>query len=170
MVNAILHITDPENYFRHIVEIFREDLQGKSVIYITTNKPYSHLSGLLKKEGVDTERVFFIDCISRQVMSVVDEPSNVVCISSPQDITAVAISVSAAVDRLPGERVLFLDSLSTLLLYNDEKVIGQFSNFIINKMLVSGVASIIMALTSDIDKEVIRQIMAFVDEVRKHGD
>jgi hypothetical protein len=167
MVTTTLYLSQPEHYFSSVVQIFKDLLRDKSVIYVTTNKPYPHLVNLLKQDQVDTNRIFFIDCITKQILSVADEPDNCIYINSPHEITAIGIAVSRAVEHLAGEKYLFLDSLSTLLLYNDEKIIGQFSNFMINKMLVSDVSSIIMVLSSDVDKEVIKQIMSFVDEVKK---
>ena len=168
MVSTILYLSQPEHYFSSVVHIFKESLMDKSVIYVTTNKPYPHLVNLLERDDVNTKNIFFIDCITKQILPVTTEPDNCLFINSPHEITAIGIAVSRAVEHLVGERVLFLDSLSTLLLYNDEKIIGQFSNFMINKMLVSGVSSIIMVLSSDVEREVIKQIMSFVDEVKKY--
>ncbi len=168
MVNARLYISRPERYFENVVKILREDVGGESVIYVTTNKPYSHLNEMLSEDGVDTDGIFFIDCISRQVLDVRGEFHNCLYVDSPDDVTALAMAVDNATRHLDGDKLLFLDSLSTLLLYNDEKVIGQFSNFIINRMVVSGVSSIIMALSSDMEKDVIKKVMSFVDEVKEY--
>jgi hypothetical protein len=165
MVRTVMYLSKPECYFESVVRIMKSELSGKGIVYVTTNKPYSHLVNLLTKDGVDVGGIFFIDCISRQILPCVEESDNCIFIESPHQITSIGIAVSKAIEHLHGEKALFLDSLSTLLLYNEEKIVGQFSNFMINKMILSDVSSVIMTLSSDMDKSVIKQIMSFVDEV-----
>ena len=65
------------------------------------------------------------------------------------------------------EKILLLDSLSTLFIYNNEDVVGKFSNFIINKMRTNNVSSVFFVLESDMNKKIMKTIESFVDEVRK---
>lgn len=54
-----------------------------------------------------------------------------------------------------------------MLLNNDANTIGRFSNFIINKMRAADIGTIILALESDIEKDIIHQISSFADEVKR---
>ncbi len=171
MVNkTILYILNPENYFGKVIDIFKNELKGKDVVYATTNKPCGHITTLFKEAGI-ANKIFFIDCISRSVMGsrTEEEPENCIFIDSPQNITAISIAITKSVENLSGEKNLFVDSLSTMLMYNDANMIGRFSNFFINKMRIAGVDTIILALESDIDKDIIKKIEAFVDEVKKNA-
>lgn len=63
--------------------------------------------------------------------------------------------------------MLFLDSLSTLLLHNDPLSVGRFANFLINKMREYDIALALLTLESDMNKDIIKQVSSFVDEVNK---
>lgn len=167
MGKTILYVLDPEKYLEGIIRIFKKEVKGRPTIYVTTNKPYSHLVESFQKAKVSTNKIFFIDCISREVGEAGKEPPNALFIDAPQNLTAMSIAISESVKHLRGEKMLFFDSLSTLLLYHDANAIGRFSNFLINKMRLSGVDTIILALESDMTKEVLKKIETIADEVRR---
>lgn len=160
-----LFILSSDKYFDKVVAILKKEAKNKKVIYVTTNKPYSHISGMFKKNGVKIENIFFIDCISEAKEK---EADNCIYLGGPGNITGISIAVNKSVKAIPGEKILFLDSLSTLLMYNDEKVIGKFSNFILNKMRLYGISSVVLALNSDMNKNIMKNIESIVDEVNRH--
>jgi hypothetical protein len=169
VVKTILYILNPEKYFEGIVRIFKAGMGEAHIIYVTTNKPNSHIVNLFRLEGLNSDRIFFVDCISKEIMpEISEEPENCLFVEGPQDITGISLAIHNGIEHLPGEKLLFLDSLSTLLLYNDANVVGRFSNFIINKLRVKGVSGVILALESDVGKDVLKNVESFVDEVIKH--
>ena len=166
MVKTILYVLKPQNYFENVIDIFKSEIKEYSIIYVTMSKPYSHILNLFREAKIKTDKIFFIDCISAQVLKNVQKaPDNCIFVESPQNITAIGIAISESVAKLPGEKLLFVDSLSTLLMYNESKIVGKFSNFIINKMRTEEVNTSIFALESDTDKDTIKTIETFVDEV-----
>ena len=166
MVKTILYVLKPQNYFESVIDIFKSEIKEHSIIYVTMSKPYSHILNLFKEAKLNTDNIFFIDCISAQVLkSTKKTPPKCIFVESPQNITAIGIAISESVAQLTGEKLLFVDSLSTLLMYNEAKVVGKFSNFIINKMRAEDVNTSIFALESDADKDTIKTIETFVDQV-----
>ncbi len=167
--STTLYILNSEKYFLQLVKILKRVLAANSVIYVTTNKPYGLLRNTLEKNQISPEKVFFIDCISKHVGEDSDkDATNCVFVDGPQNLLAISIAVSESVKHLAGEKVLLLDSLSILLMYNDAAAVGKFSNFIINKMRYVGVGTVILALESDFDKDVTKQIASIADGVKKH--
>ncbi len=168
MSEVVLYIIDAEKYFEGLVSILKNSNAKKEIIYVTTNKPYKNIMDILNKRKIKIKKVFFIDCISRHIGDKLGvEPDNCIFIEGPQNLTTLSIAINEAVKRLSGNKVLLLDSLSTLLLYNDARTIGQFTNFFINKMRAADVETIMLALESDVDKDVIKQIQSFSDKVKK---
>ena len=166
MVKTILYVLKPQNYFESVIDIFRSEIKDHSIIYVTMSKPYSHILNLFKEAKLNTDKIFFIDCISAQVLKSTEKtPPKCIFVESPQNITAIGIAISESVAQLTGEKLLFVDSLSTLLMYNEAKVVGKFSNFIINRMRAADVSTSIFALESDADKDTIKTIETFVDQV-----
>ncbi len=167
--STFLYVLNSEKYFLQLMKILKGLVRTNSVIYLTTNKPYGLLRNTLERNQISPEKMFFIDCISKHVGedSGKDVP-NCMFVDGPQNLLEISIAVSESVKHLAGEKVLLLDSLSILLMYNDATAVGKFSNFIINKMRYVGVGTAILALESDVDKDVTKQIASIVDEVKKH--
>jgi len=123
---------------------------------------------MFKKEGIDTKRFFYIDCISQQIgFNREEEYENCIFLENPTQVTQIAIAINKAIDNIPGEKAVLFDSLSTLLIYNNEDVVGKFSNFIINRLRLKNVSTVLIVLESDIDKRIIKTVESFVDEVKK---
>lgn len=171
MTKTVLYVINSENYFQKIVEILRKDVKDKTVVYVTTNKPYKNLLDLLKGKKL-RHKFFFVDCISKSILgkeSIDEKAGDCVYVESPQSLTSISIAINETMKHISGTKTLFLDSLSTLLIYNDAVTIGRFSNFLINKLSMYDVNIIVLSLESDIDKDIIRKIQSFVDEV-KHAE
>lgn len=167
MSRITLYILKSERYFEDLIDILKKNIKNKNVIYITTNKPYNHIVSVFKKQGVSNDKILFIDCISKHV-GLKEEPINAIFVESPQNLTTISIAVNESAKNLSGEKLLLLDSVSTLLIYNDANTIARFANFLINKMRTYSVDTIIFVLESDINKDIIKQIESFADEVIKN--
>ena len=168
MVKAVLKILKAENYFRDILEILKKETKTKRVIYVTTNKPYSHISNLLKENKISENNLFFIDCISKKVLPKIEETTNCIYLESPQLLTGISIAINESIKGIKGEKILLLDSLSVLMLYNNMETVSKFSNFLINKMRLYSVDTIILALESDSEKDILDQIKQMVDEIQSN--
>ncbi len=167
---TVLYLLDSEKYLQQLLSILKDIAVANGIIYVTTNRPYALLTNTLRKNQISTENMFFIDCISKTIGQTLNEGDPCLFVEGPQSLVDLSIAISESVKHLSGEKVLVLDSLSILLIYNDASSVGKFSNFLINKMRVSGVGSAILALESDIDKDIIKQIGSIVDEVQKVAD
>jgi KaiC/GvpD/RAD55 family RecA-like ATPase len=165
MTKTILYVMPGGDYLKNLLSLLKKEAKSEKVIYISANRPFSNLIDILKEGTFDTKKFFFIDCVSKKA-GVTEEPDNVFLLDSPQHVTGMSIAITKAVDNLPGEKMLFFDSLSTMLIYNSEDVVAKFSNFIINKMRIQNVSTIMLILDADKDKKTINIISTFVDEVR----
>jgi hypothetical protein len=77
-----------------------------------------------------------------------------------------SIAINTVTKKSHSPKALFLDSLSTLLIYNNDNRVGRFSNFLINRLRSTGVDAAFIVLDSDVDKRVISIIKLLVDEVK----
>ena len=157
-----MYVMNPRKYFAETVEIVKKNSR-RDLIYVTTNRPYSLLVKRLEENKVKTKNIFFIDCISRrQIRSDIE---NCVFLDCLRSLSTISIAIKTALTRIEGEKTLLLDSLSVLLIYNDARNVARFSNFILNKLRLLEVRTIILALSSDSDKDVLKQVESFADEV-----
>ena len=160
----ILYLINPEEYLKGIIKMMKKT--GGNFIYVTATKPCKSIITSLEKNGIDKDRVMFIDCISKSVDEKAVACPNCILLDSPQNLPEIGIAVNVGIKSTEGKATLLLDSISTLLLYNDANTVGRFSNFLINRMKLLNVNSAMLALETDTDKEVIQQIKSVCDEVK----
>ena len=171
VTKTICYSINPNKYFEAVLFIFKQQ-KCKNVIYITTNKPYDSLVHLFDINGINTKNFFFIDCISLQLgRRMEDEPNNCLFLESPENLCKLSVTTKELIKHFRGEKLVFLDSLSTLRVYNDPEVLAKFiSNFMLNKVNGLHVDSVILALESDVDLETKELVEKFADEVKKYGN
>ncbi|MEK6871926.1 MAG: hypothetical protein AABX16_03410 [Nanoarchaeota archaeon] len=93
---------------------------------------------------------------------------NAIFVGSPRALTSISLTATNAVNKLPkGKRVLFLDSVSTLLTYNQFGTVTKFSQFLINKMREWNISGVILSLEKETDQNLVGQLTQFVDRVIK---
>lgn len=164
-----------EDYLKTNVAILKvlaneDNLPG---VYITVNKPYSTMKKILENDGVKTDKMYFIDCITKTAGGKCPTAKNVFCLDSPQNLTGLGVAMGQAIKTIPGEeKYLFMDSLSTLLLYHNVGTIAKFSHFLTGRMRMWGLRGVLMAVEKEADPKFVGQLAQFCDEVvtiRKNG-
>ena len=167
MSKTVLYVIDSGKFFDGVTRVLKKQSKKANVIYVTTNKPYDNLINSLEEKKIDTDNIFFIDCISKEVGVDPEDVGNCIYLDSPKSLTSMSIAIKESIENIDGEKTLILDSLSTLLIYNDARTMGKFSNFLINKMRSMKADAVILTLESDVDKDIIKKIESFVDKVEK---
>ena len=133
---------------------------------MTVSKPYNTIINILNKSGIKTDRIFFIDCItSLSTSSSVMRAGNCV-FCQPQALTNISIALTNAIESLPkdNDKLLILDTLSTLMLYNEAGTVTRFAHVLTGKLRAWGVKSIILTLEEETDKKIIAQLGQFCDK------
>jgi hypothetical protein len=156
---VVLFVTKAKNYQKANIEILKTIimLNKFSGIYITTGRPYSVISENLKNAGIDVGKVFFIDCVTRMYLApkgiVLGKPGmemtqECLYLASPANLTELGIALSQAVIGIkePKNKFIFVDSLSMLLIYNDENTVIKFVHFLTTKVKLFGLIGIIMVM------------------------
>ncbi len=167
----VLVSVSAEDYLKANIDILRvlaneDKLPG---VYITVNKPYLTMKRVLEDDSIDTSKLYFIDCITRMAGGQYDKnDKNVLYLDSPQNLTGLGVAMGEAIRAMEGEdKFLFMDSLSTLLLYHNSGTIAKFSHFLTSKMRVWGLRGILMAVEKETDPEFVDQLSQFCDAVIK---
>lgn len=132
-----------------------DDLHTKG-IYISLNKPVKNLKDQLQKNNVNTENLYFIDCITRSIGSFHRMPKTEYVFNLKQlhklenAITLISKHIGLS------EKFLILDSLPNLLQYHDKETTLKFLRFLNSKMRDLRIKGIIIndqTLTDDFKKE-----------------
>ena len=153
---VFLFVISPENYrpsHSLIFKYFAGKLKDRG-IYVSLNEPCSALSRELKKEGVNTEKVYIIDGISRSQKQG-DSVKNCTFLENPGSLTEVSIAITEAMNT-GNYGFVFLDSVSTMLIYNNRETIENFLQFIIGKIKNMGISGAIIILSESTLKRTCR--------------
>lgn len=127
---------------------------GYEGVYITLSKDYIELSKLFREKGIDMGKIAFIDGISQMYgVSEVTSP-NVTYVSGPLSIDALSDAVTNRVGTMKAEKkFVFLDSITTILLYNSLEKTIEFSNFITDSFKKMKVVGIVVSISRGFTNE-----------------
>ncbi len=94
--------------------------KNKIGIYVSLNKTQKSTEDLLRKGGVETSKLFFIDCVSK------DKVNDEVLHIPPESLDVLSVAIQTFIKDIPGEKFMIIDALSTLLIYNNENKVAKF--------------------------------------------
>lgn len=136
--------------------------QKLKCIYVSLNKEYKTLSKKIQSLGIQDSNIYFIEGVSKIIGKPV-KANNCMFISSPTSLTELSLAITTTINTGKFD-FLFFDSLSTLLVYNDQKTTEKFSHYIINKIRDNDLGSIIISLKNDEEtKKLIPILSLFCD-------
>jgi len=168
----VLQLIPAESIREQNVAAVREQIDaGNAVIVVTTSFPARILEKLYTAEGIDLDRVFFVDAITR--FSTGTAPSadgRIRSVAHPTDLTGMGMALTDLLGSTGGRPTAILfDSVSTLLIYLPAAQVSRFMHFITSKIRLQDVSGVILAVQKGIDPLLQSQLTAFVDEVREVG-
>ncbi len=162
-----LVVVEAEDYVETNMDILHHLIEDEGLpgVYVTINKPYTTMEEVFADHSVSTDSVFFVDAITEETGGDTVDRDNVLYMDAPDDLTGLSIVVSRAMEEMPeGNKFLFLDSLTTLTIYNTAETVSQFAHFLTGKMRNWDVAGVIISLEEEVDEELIAQIGQFCDK------
>jgi len=152
---SLLVIAPIESLQNEICNIIKQ-FKNIPCIYIALNKPYTTIENMLKKQGCKKEDIYFIDCISSKIKA-----KNATFVESPSALTTISISMTKLLEKIKGDKLLVVDSLSTFLIYNDINTVARFVSSTIQK----NKNKLIMFTPKEKDKTLIEKVGPFFDEI-----
>lgn len=172
--NLVLLIPN-EHYPDALVEIARDLAErNKSICYISINKPSDSIKKTLKEEGIEENKFYFIDCISRTITHKEEElegkaKERTVFIDNPHSLTQLSLEVFNIIEREKIEGILF-DCISTLLIYNEEKEVMRFVHHMMSKIKKTQTKVIYPYLKEDTDSKIVKEMGLFADKIIEMGE
>ena len=154
-----------------ILSVLRHVVTPETIsIYISVNKPYFSLTEIMQAQKIPTQNMYFIDCASGLMGKMPQELENTYILSGPTNLTELSITLSTVLssDKLKGKEshtILFLDSISTFLIYNDANVVARFLHTIAGRVRTHNIRGVFFSLHDDITKGAIASTVQFHDKV-----
>jgi archaellum biogenesis ATPase FlaH len=144
--------------------------RGMGGVYLTITRPYAFVLSAMDKASIPSENVYFIDCVSQMAGQHKSGLERVVFIENPSSLEEVTMYLDRMLDKVAGDRkFLFLDSLSSLLIYNSDKSVREFAHFLINKVRLMGIASVVLSIEKKEAEDMVNTMVPMCD-ARVHWD
>jgi len=154
------HYNDTNN---KIIKILVNN-KKKNCIYLSLNRPSSTLFEEFKENNIDNSKVLIIDCVTKLAGEDVERAGNTIFVESPQSLTEMGAVLEGAVESITARgSFLFLDSVTTMLLYNNLKNVATFIHFLTIKIRYYKMSGVIVSLEEEETKQIISQISQFCD-------
>jgi hypothetical protein len=158
-----LIVIEKSNYIAKSLEIIKgvEQISNK-ICYVALNKPYNSIIINLNNQGVNSSKFFFIDVLTATVQTppVVD---NCIFVESPNAITDISLAFTSALIEKGCDMALF-DSISTLMIHQDEASVIKLSQNMMTKVRVANKKAVFITLKED-SETLIKDLTMFVDNI-----
>lgn len=124
--STMLMSMDQENYSGELVSAMKGFMAKKKgdAVYLTFNKPANSLAELFQHLD-HKNRLLFLDVISKHTGQEGPRMENAFFFSFPGDLTGVMMALTRTL-KMHDFKFLFLDSLPSVLIYNDERTTTRF--------------------------------------------
>lgn len=161
-IQLILFSTESKKYNEINISALQNLLKKQySGIYVTLNKSYETIKGVLEKNKINTKSLIFIDAISNIKGKKAGE---CLFVGSPQDLTGICIAITEGVKSITQKRkFLVIDSISTLLIYNPGGAITKFIHFLSTLARDENCALILIMAGEEKERKIIDQVKPFFD-------
>jgi len=161
----------PDKYVPMILAVLRNQVTPDSVgVYISVNKPYFALEEVMQNQKIPTGNMYFLDCASGLMGKQPQEFEKTYILSGPSNLTELSITLSKllssqALKDKEAQTILFLDSVSTFLIYNDANTVAKFLHTIAGRVRSHNIRGVFFSLHDDIQKGAIASTVQFHDKV-----
>ncbi|MFH7903575.1 MAG: hypothetical protein QW409_01295, partial [Candidatus Aenigmatarchaeota archaeon] len=144
--------------------------------------PATYIIEILKKSGINPEKILFIDAISNYFYSPapgislaksegatsIKKDENIIFLSSPSNLAEIAIvfyEILASVKN-PEKVFIVIDSLDIIALHSEKEKFLKFVHFVSSKLKILRVLGFYFRLIRE-EEDILKNIIVFVDEIVK---
>ena len=164
---AVSLVTDMAGYFPAIKGVVSHSNDSNlQCIYLTSTIPSNVIMAQLGSEDISTDNLNFIDCISFMVGSASEKESEkTIYIESPSMLENIMLKIDIWLKRLKGKDVmLLLDSVNTLAMHNDDRLLSEFLHYVINNLRSRSVKTVILSVEGQTPEDIETILRLVCDE------
>lgn len=158
-MGSTLIITPVENLQKKVNDTVR-DFSAIPCIYVSLNKNHESIENILKKDKINIDKLFFIDCVTAE-----EKEEGIIHIP-PNQVDKLKSAIKGFIRYIPGKKFLILDALSTLIIYNHEEKVAQFVKEI-TEIAQQKEVEVIAFSPKTQGEELLNKIFNFFDSVKK---
>ncbi len=130
-------------------------------VYVCVNRPYLDLV----RGNTPFSGIKFVDVVTALTGKDLTELPNVQYLDSPLALVEMDMAISENMQNIvSNKKFLFIDSVSTLLVYNSPQAVEKFCHTVISKNRNASTLVILLALDTAEHKNVLDSLHQFVDQ------
>jgi uncharacterized membrane protein len=139
--------------------------EGYKGLILSASRPCTSLLSLYKKNKIDTKNIFILDTVCRSQDTKVKQLNNVLHLESSSALTGISLSINEAINKIPGKKFIFIDSITTMLIHNKPTIFGKFMHTVLTRMRMKNMNGMFITLEKETDKAVRAEIVQLCDKV-----
>jgi hypothetical protein len=167
--NFVVCVITPSEHYNDTNNYLLGHFTGKRkgyCCYVSVNRPYQNLLTHLGKLGMDRASFYFVDCISRKLGAEVENETHSIFIDSPSNLTEIGLALhDFVVNHKQDRKFIYMDSLSTLSIHNNQDTMLKFVHYITGKIRLWNLNGVLISLTEDTDKKILTELNQFCDKI-----
>ncbi|HII15227.1 MAG TPA: hypothetical protein HA362_02845 [Nanoarchaeota archaeon] len=156
--NQVVLLVVRENANKTVLEICKK-YSGEGLGIVTASNPAGFMLQALERNKIESSKIMFIDCSSGEGSNT----RQIVYTSGPDALTELSISISQLLGS-DSVQILLLDSISSLLIHNEEVTLARFLHDMVNKAHKAGKKLAMIILKKD-NKGTLASVPLFCDAV-----
>ncbi|UCF12984.1 MAG: hypothetical protein JSW06_01680 [Thermoplasmatales archaeon] len=159
--NQSVGIQVPENRHNDLLQALFSDMNTKSNevwTFVTASNTFKHISDNFKKD-FENKNTKFIDIISRSAgITLYDKECNY--IESPTMLEKIALEIINIFKGIEHdvEKYVVIDSLSSLVIYNDSEIVREFISLLMNKARSENIHIVSIVIEEEVDAHKLLQM------------
>jgi len=174
LMNKIVGITLPDKYYDDIKQVLFEFLNSKPenyCVYVTVTRPYNTLANEFGDLVSNTNNIKFVDCVSR-IAGISNLDPNCEFIESPTMLEKLGLEIINQFKEADEKstKFLILDSLSTLMVYNEPEIVTKFFYYLINVTRARDIHSVYLVIEEEEADKHIKKLINLTDKIEKIVD
>jgi hypothetical protein len=134
-------------------------------IVVSASRPYKNITQLYQQKGIDTNKILIIDCLSKSQSINLEDAGNVLYLDAVSDLTSISLAVKGSMEKIQGNKFVFIDSITSMLIHNEPTVFARFIHGVLTKMRISGTSGLLISLERETDKDIRAEIAQLCDKI-----
>ena len=174
MINRTVGITLPDKYYDDIKQVILEFISSKSenyCVYVSITRPYASIKSEYEDIITKNNNIKFVDCVSR-IAGISKTDPNCTFIESPTMLEKLGLEINNLFKEADenSSKYLVLDSLSTLMIYNEPEIVTKFFYYLINVTRAKDIHSVYLVIEEEEADKQIKKLINLTDKIEKIVD
>lgn len=131
------------------------------IVFVSPAMPAKKILGHVKENSMDAQKITIVDASGSQAK----ENEKTICVVDQSDLAELIEKIEGALKNSGNNSFFVFDSLTTLLIYNDEKSVERFFHSLYSKLLEYNLKTVFLAVKSSETENLVKTISGFCDGV-----